>query len=39
MTEGGIGAWVKGLRKEERVVCGFGVGRVVRWKSRCAISM
>ena len=38
VTEGGIRAWVKEMRKEERVVKGFGVGRVVRWKSRYAVS-
>ena len=38
VTEGGILAWVKELGKEERVVQGFEVGRVVRWKSRYAVS-
>ena len=30
VTEGGIQAWTKEVRKEERVVRGFGLGRVVR---------
>ena len=38
VTEGGIRALVKERRKKERVVKGFGIGRVVRWSSRLAVT-
>ena len=38
VTEGGIRAIVKEGRMKERVVKGFGMGRVVRWSSRLAVT-
>ena len=38
VTEGGIRAGCKEKRRQERVVPGFGSGRVVRWTSRYAIT-
>ena len=38
VTEGGIRAIVKEGRKRERVVKGFGIGRVVRWSSRLTVT-
>ena len=38
VTEGGIRAECKERRRQERVVRGFGSGRVVRWSSRYAIT-
>ena len=37
MTEGGIRVWLKEIRREERVVSGFGIGRVVQWNSCYAV--
>ena len=38
VTEGGIRAMVKEGQKKEKVVKGFGMGRVVRWSSRLAVT-
>ena len=38
VTEVGIRAMVKEGWKQERVVKGFGMGRVVRWSSRLAVT-
>ena len=38
VTEGGVRAGVKEGRKKERIVKGFGIGRVVRWSSRLAVT-
>ena len=38
VTEGGIRACIKEERKGERAVKGFGMGRVIRWSSRLAVT-